>query len=187
MARKKKQAKKYRPAEQEFEGRYYYPNIMAGRGWESEAEQRKELQRLKKNVRARLKRLQQSEEFREIGAKRLMELPFADVIQDPSRFTMQEQLAAFARVYHSDISITKLRADQKMRAEWAAQVADTYLNEVGKIGFDEFMAAARYSGLIDIYGSEAVARMQENVEENELDAKQVLSNFESYQRHFGAR
>lgn len=186
-AGRKKTPKRYQPAEQYYDSRYYYPNIIAGRGWESEAEQRKELSRMKKNVRARLKRLEKSPEYRELGMKKLMELPFADVIADPSRFSMQEQLAAFSRAYYSGISITALRTEQKMREEWAAQVADVYLNQVGSIGFDEFMAAARYSGLIDIYGSEAVARMQENVEENRLDAKQVLSNYNAYARHYGAR
>lgn len=172
---------KFQRDPREYDPRYFLPNIRAGRGWESEAEQRAELRRLKKNVKARLKRLEASE-YSGLGSKLLQETPFADVLADPLKFTMEEQLAAFARIYEEDISISGLKKEKAMRESWAEWVGGIYSKEGRDIGFNEIMAAARYAGLVDQFGSERVARLADGVEEKNLDGVQVLENIGSYLR-----
>lgn len=184
-AQRAKKKKQFRPDGQQMDPRYYLPNIKSGKGWEADnpealqRQQKKELARLKKNVRARIQRLKGSE-YAEIGMKRLQEMPFADVLLDPSAFSTEEQLAAFARISEENISISGIRREQKMREEWAVTIAGAYQTDIGSLGFNEVMAAARYSGLIDSYGSEAVARYAESIEDQNLDATQIFQNIGSF-------
>lgn len=182
MAKRKMRTSKFDELIAAYDPRYYYPHILRGEGWTGEAEMRSELRRLKKNVRARIKRLEQSQ-YADIGMKRLMETPFADVLTNGSAFSLEEQLAGYARLYYENISITGIRRDIKQAQEWAGMVWQQYSDQYGgAVGFNEFMAAARYAGLMDTYGSEQVSRIYDNIEENNLDVAQIFENFSMFAR-----
>lgn len=182
MAKRKMRTSKFDELVAAYDPRYYLPNIRSGAGWADESEMRSELRRLKKNVRARLRRLEQSQ-YADIGMKRLMEVPFADVLTNSNAFSLEEQLAGYARLYYENVSITGIRQSVKQAQEWAGMVWQQYADQYGgAVGFNEFMAAARYAGLMDTYGSDQVYRMYENIEENNLDVAQVFENFAMFAR-----
>ena len=162
-----------------LDAKYNLYSIQNMQGWGNEEEQRRDLKRLKKNVKARLAALEKSD-YAAMGKKALQETPFADVLQRPEAFTMQEQLAAYARIAEANISITGMKRTLDFVEEWAGEAAANYMQERGAIGYNEFMGAAKASGLLDMYGSEEVARLADMAEAGEIDAVQVLSNFRNY-------
>lgn len=166
---------------QNFPERYYKHNILSGKGWADKREQKKELARLKRLVNRRMAAIERADErLKHEAHTRLQAVELADVIQNPNRFSMEEQLAAFSRLAYTNISVTGLRRQFKEEQKFAAEVATYYELKFDEIQFGEFMGAARYSGIMGRKGSEEVARMWDVVEERRLNPVRVLENYERY-------
>lgn len=165
--------------------KYWYQNIKRGIGWSGEAEQRKELRRLKSLVTKRMKNISKHEDIAREAALRLQEVPYIEVLKNPDLYTLQEKLAFYARIAESNISVTGIRSEIKKQQELAADVFNMYRERYGdSIGFAEFMGAVRSSGLMSRYGSEQAAQMFEMIEEKRLNPERVLLNYERYSRRY---
>ena len=128
-----------------------------------------------------------SSEYAVEAEKEIRGLYLADVILNPDKFSLEDQLKAFENAVNVGFSVKGIKETIRSQQEFAAQIGSYYEQKFDEIGFGEFMGAVRYSGIMDRYGSEQAARLYYTAEERNLNMERVLANYERYSKRYNIK